>query len=398
MTIKTGIKLLTVNITEYATSTESFPIKKGFQEFKNNPFFKLVLGNREGEYSVESRQFVGSFFHEGIAININPKAGNLNFLRMLLEGDDEASIRLSDSLLNEIEHSSIVEILAMSLANEILNLKTIGFKNDYVERSDNLRFLRGSINVYANVIHNHSDQTKLFCNFTEYTKDIPLNQALKWAIETLRLNLNLGFNEMVYSASKVMAEVTMPGACPVIEEAACLPEYKKAIRLVNWVREFVIVGQGGNNNSGQGLFVDMNKVFEGFVRERLRRVCHENHFIIRDKKYFSTKLCRGVRLEPDIIISNQADQKIAVLDCKYKINWHYKNNDVYQMLAYLESMPQIKNAYILYPSDAYILGDHIDLPRGRRLHKIGIPQSKYFDDDFWREIFTRLELSGLAVA
>ena len=68
------------------------------------------------------------------------------------------------------------------------------------------------------------------------------------------------------------------------------------------------------------------------------------------------------------------------------------------MLAYLESMPQIKNAYILYPSDAYILGDHIDLPRGRRLHKIGIPQSKYFDDDFWREIFTRLELSGLAVA
>ncbi len=387
-------KILKISISEYEKSEKSFTIESNFKELSNSKFFSLIVGDKAGEYKIEASQYVGSYQIGDITININPKIGSLDFIKMLLEGDGEGRAYFNEALNNKNDELNILDLLANTLAQEILHITSNCLNRDYIEKEENLKFLRGALLVGQDLVKNITDRSNMYCRYTEFSADTSLNQSLKWAIETLRVSLTLGQNDLVNRASRSMSEISMLSVCPIIDLRSSPVEYRKALRIVQWLKEFIILSHGDSDFCGSGIFVDMNKVFEGFVRERLRRVAKKYNYFVPTKEGSKRDLCHGVGLKPDILICDSKGTAVSIIDCKYKKDWNNINGDVFQILAYLEAFKSTKNAYIIFPRFAKEAKEEdlrpLDLPRGRQLFKVPIDFKFYFDDNFWEKTFLEL--------
>ena len=75
----------------------------------------------------------------------------------------------------------------------------------------------------------------------------------------------------------------------------------------------------------------MNKVFEGYVRQQLRKRLHLIGVRVAEKSEENRNLHEGRRLEPDLVLIGDIGRApVAIADCKYKRDWDFVREDTYQ--------------------------------------------------------------------
>ena len=133
--------------------------------------------------------------------------------------------------------------------------------------------------------------------------------------------------------------------------------------------------------------VNMNEVFEAFVRARLRRFLAPHCLIVLEKGSDRRLFSANVQIEPDIVVADRSGRVVAVGDVKYKWQWDFVNADVFQMNAYLDTFPESKIAYVFFPSDASYENMATEkLPRERFLAPIPLSPRDMFRDETWELI------------
>jgi len=260
-------------------------------------------------------------------------------IRILDDGDSVGSL---DDLFN---------FLAGYLAQLVMTRVKRGLAKAYQERRDDLPYVRGRIDVSAQV--RRPVAVRFACDYQEHTADIHDNQVLRWTLLFLsRTMLHEPAKGQVRLAQHALASVV--SAVPVRGSDAVAPyydrlrqDYRPMHALCHLFLDTLTPTLRRGQHESVPLLIAMYALFERYVL-----VVLQHHFAARGLRVLGQKTVHvghGVSFQIDIVIQDRRERTLLVLDTKYKNNHTPKSDDVQQAVAYAEALG-CRQAALIYPT------------------------------------------------
>lgn len=331
------------------------------QEESENVEKTFTLFNKGKKRQIKVKNYVGVIeTQERLHLEILPKI-HLNkssdeltetkkiFLKMLRHLKNSPFINISTAQLETTKHFPILEVFIKSYISEVENNLKYGIKHDYLFRSENVSFLKGKLKVADNIKKNYYDKSHFYCEFTDYSPDIPLNRIIK---STLLKLLKISNNyQNIYSINKILSH---------FEDIQPSKNYKTDLSKVNisnklflkfktiieWSEVFLINKSFTNfkgDNRNLAILFPMQKIFEDYLGYLFRKYSQTQVIRLQDKSYFLVEHKKQKRfgLKPDIVIGDENKTRM-IIDAKWKLlnnfsvrgNYNISHADMYQLYAY----------------------------------------------------------------
>ena len=292
-------------------------------------------------------------------------------------------LRVADGELASLDTQrlDLLELLIGLFANRLLTAVRRGLPRRYVGHEDDLKLLRGRLNVIRQVTHLAARPDLLACRFDEFSEDTPLNRVLKAAVRRLARVARTAANARRLAELTARFEFTGDSPDPLSEPVRLDRTNTTFHDLHRLARLFLTrdwQSTTGGEATGFTLLFPMNELFEKFIGESLRRAVGAGWRVslqdrrcsaLRDDadKDASGKPKRLFNLQPDAVIEPPPGENgpPTVLDTKWKRLTPYKpgsekmgvdQSDVYQMLAYARAYGAGR-LILLYPWHK-ALGEH----------------------------------------
>ena len=341
-----------INFIEENSFNEDF--EKAFQIFRKKNRRHIRVKNYVG--TIETKQNTVLEIIPKIEINtgdeLSEEESKKILLRMLKSLHNSPYLNLGSAALAVKDNLPIFEVFIKNFTQELSILLSKGLRSDYIANEENLNFLKGKLLIKENIKFNSILRSKFFCQFSDYNLNIPPNKLIKSCLLRFRLISNLNSNKKIITKLLMTMEKIQESVNIQADLTYCSAN-KKLLNsygnLINWCEVFLTNKSFFNfhgKNINQAILFPMEKLFESYVANLLKRHCKSLTISAQDKKYnllsqkkyasdidFSLK---KFRLKPDIVINH--DQ--IIIDTKWKIisenqqNFDIKEADVYQMHAY----------------------------------------------------------------
>ncbi len=335
------------------------------------------------EYSVLSRvikgfrvgQVVGILAIPGLTVEILPKIDDDDnstrkaLVRML---NLAYGLRIADGEITTVDkHFDLLEILIQIFANRLLVAVRRGLPRRYLTHRDDLRLLRGKLDVTRQVTRLTVRPDLVACCYDELSPDTPLNRVFKAAVVRLSGISRSLVNIRTLNELKVRLDSVGNSSNPLGEKVRLGRTNNSYHELYRWACLFLkgdYQSTSDGSMRGFALLFAMNDLFESFIGNSLKRVFSEipgYSVLLQHSKKTVTALrnenCQGIfNLKPDVVIERN-DQPYIVLDTKWKDlkpdksekdsnsnKLSIKESDIYQMIAYAHAY-QPSRLILLYP-------------------------------------------------
>lgn len=322
-----------------------------------HPFERCIYTDMEGKkkIGVKAKQYVGFLRCDNKTFLVNPKIPDANFRYMLYRA--LRNPRIPDGLDFEAKNS-LIWYLAFIFVNLFRNqIEAKGLHRDYIFEEDNFSMVRGRILHPENVRRNFGLKHKLYCGYDDYSLNTLSNQILLFTLSLLIRNSSLPFLANELMRMKILLSDVMIKKIRVSDfrwiRYNRLNEHYKTIhqicKLIITDRESPEIGE---QKDSYGFFIDMNKLFEHYIRVLLEEAKEDNtEILFQDKK----SLYNDKKINPDFVYTpNPPDNKvIVILDAKYKdldvnSNSQVAESDLYQIITYCAKYNS-SQAVLIYP-------------------------------------------------
>jgi len=323
---------------------------------------------------VTAHSWVGVLRFSNFEVRIVPKlAGdNLGLVEMIDFASGLDALRrcpMVRQLANDGSH--LLDLIAMLFAEECERVIRAGLLSDYVDEEDELPIVRGRILADRQVLQRFGRVDRVVCRFDEHKQDVPENQLLAF---TLDLCARRSTNSTVRRKTRQLGHV-IAGVCDStnldLRTASYeivydrLNEHYRAAHELAWL---LLDALGISDLFATGstrvfsFLLDMNRLFEAFVREVLKRlVTATGCNVLYQKSDRSIIVHAGTnrpyaRVIPDFRIRETASSgRKLVLDAKYKLydTVRVSTSDIYQAFLYayaFNSDRDAPTAGLIYPS------------------------------------------------
>ena len=331
--------------------------------------------------SLHAGQVVGVLAVPGATVEILPKiegsepAALRRALTRMLAVAWDLPIADSEPALLATQRADLLEILIRLFADRLLVAVRRGLPHRYRQREDDLKFLRGKLDIPRQLARHTVRPDRLACRFEELSVDTPLNRVLKAAVARLASvsasDTNLRRLAELSARFEFVGRSSVPSREPVRLDrtnTAFHRLYQLARALLG--REWQSTTSGASE--GFGLLFPMNDLFEAFVGRTMRSVLAPRSVRLQDSGNYALEgnsaRERLFALRPDIVVDGD-----IVIDTKWKplqADKHtlgVEGDDVYQMLAYAHAY-QARRLVLLYPW-------HRKLPKSGTLRRWKVPKS-----------------------
>lgn len=330
-----------------------------------------------------------------LAVIVTPKMKNIDFVTMFLaalevdtknESDyfaqcygiqfDEPTIE-TDEQLNQL-----TPLLVLHFVSLLERLVKRGLKKDYIILEENLKTkVKGRLlftkHLQKNVFQQRSD--RVFCQYQEYTDDIPENRLLKKALlfadriinnyESLKAQSS--YFEIQSRLSKLknrldgISDEIEPYQVQKLSTNKLFKEYKDAIRVAKMLLrryDYSISEASQEQHSTPPFWIDMSRLYEMWVFSNLQKKSI-NDVLFQERGFYGRQIA-------DYVIKEEK----LILDAKYKPDYQNKNfvdiNDIREISGNARDeslLPDISEEYsprcvILYPGSEFEL-----LPESEKL-------------------------------
>ena len=293
------------------------------------------------------------------------------FLRMLRSMKDFPCKVFNESNL-KMDRMTLYEIFINMYLQEVRILVKHGIKSSYISRKENLNFYKGKIIVTEQIKRNSAHGERFYTRYDEYQVNRAENRIIKATLQKLQSISSSAENQKEIRQLLTAFEMISPSvnyqkdfSKVVIDRST--KEYDMIMR---WSRVFLL-GKSFTTFSGttnaRALLFPMEKVFESYVSQQLRKVMAETGWEIstQDKGHYLFDSPKQFALRPDIVIIRDDGTKI-ILDTKWKsltdkprINYGISQADMYQMYVYAKKY-HTSEIWLLYPQNAEMRG-HDDI-------------------------------------
>ena len=306
---------------------------------------------------LKAAQVVGILAVAGKTLEILPK----------LDGDDGAvrralvhmlavalDLRVADGELAALDtqRRDLLELLIGLFTNRLLTAVRRGLPRRYIGHEDDLKLLRGRLNVIRQVTHLAVRPDLLACRFDELSEDTPLNRVLKAAVSRLARVARTAANAR--RLAELAARFELVGVTPdPLREPVRLDRTNTAYHDLHRLARLFLEGDWQSTTGGEAtgftLLFPMHELFEKFIGQCLKRALGSARVRLQDRRYSALRDGEWkplFQLRPDVVVRPPAGATGApiVLDTKWKEltpdkprcerTLGVEQPDVYQMLAY----------------------------------------------------------------
>ena len=326
---------------------------------------KLTSALKVTHNGIETTSWVGVIKYKKHQFQILPKLicdnGNteniLKNLIFMLSYTKKLDIRTSDTAKLSNSKNPFIEILIREYAKSLFEcLKRITPKK-YVREEDNLNYLKGKIKFTENIRYNCVNQSKFYCEYDEFSENNILNQLFLFVSTCLYNISNDSYNKKTlkfiinyYSDIKLVRFNRFTAEKINLSRNQKL--FKKPFNLAKMFIEKTSVDLSKNKFENINLIWDMNKLFEEFVFEIMKK----NESELGWK--FTAQKCKKLLIGDEnkkrntyVDIFAEKDNDKIIIDTKYKIFKgidDFSNADVFQVSTYC-LLHNTNKAVLIYP-------------------------------------------------
>lgn len=277
----------------------------------------------------------------------------LKNLIFMLSYTKKLDIKTNDNAKLATEKNPFIEILIREFATSLFeSLKRLTPKR-YVREEENLNYLKGKIKFSENIRYNCTNQAKFYCEYDEFSENNLLNQLFLFVSTCLYNISNSSYNKktlkfIINYYSDISFVRFDKFKVRKIKLTRNQELFKKSFKLAKMFVEQTNVDLSKNKLENITLVWDMNKLFEEFVYEILKRQTSLSVSAQKGKRLLKNVDSKIRNTYVDILITKP--QKIVV-DTKYKELQSIKdfdNKDAFQVITYC-LLHNTNKAVLIYP-------------------------------------------------
>ena len=332
----------------------------------------------------DASAWVGVVRFTELEVRIVPKlvGENLGVLQMLEYSSGLGALARLESArtLASDRDGSLVDLLALLLAEASMQIAKRGILQDYVTREESLTGMRGRLLPYEQMVRRFGQLQTLECRFDELETDIVENELLAAGLSIAkRVAIDPEARRVAARAHAIFSEVADAGAAtgdtPTLEYNRRNEHYRPAHAIARMFLENLAINDLYSPGAGDSFafLLDMNRLFEDFVTRVLTSAFAGSDVRVRPQARDRT-LIRDARtgkpyaaVIPDILLERSVGRMLRVpVDAKYKLYDDRKidQGDIYQTFFYAWAYADPPDeadapAFILYPGSAGSVGEHL---------------------------------------
>ena len=367
------MKQTQITITEFGCIYQHSIDKKDFCDIENfilknsdenAPFLRIASGS--GGKFIQARNYVGVLQTKGgLTIEILPKIADNNdaeksrskaVLIKMLRTLKDFPFKSSNLANLKTQNLPLLEIFISMFLCELETLVKKGVKSDYVTLEENLKFLKGKLNINEQIKRNSVHKERFYVGYSEFLSDIKINQIIKTTLKFLYKKSNSSKNQQkIRELLFIFDEVSMCNDYKnFFTNYTINRQVKHYEQTLLWCKIFLL-GDTFTPHKGDdlafALLFDMNALFESYVGNFIKKKLPGT--ILQHQKKYLIEKPRKFRLKPDIFLEGKfiADTKWKIIrqdinesEKKYKIS----QADLYQLYAYGKKYNSGK-LYLIYP-------------------------------------------------
>jgi len=328
-------------------------------------YLKLTMKKGYGKV-LQAQNYVGVIqTKDGTTIEIVPKLQNKSYeelkkllLKMLKTLKNSPFKNFNKATLKSAK-MPLLEIFISMFLDEVDKLIKRGLKSDYIQKEENLKFLKGKLKLKDHLKKNYIHKERFFVNYDEFITDRVENRLIKTTLKFLykksRLNKNQQkIREFLFVFDGIKVSNNIKNDFSKIKLNRQMKAYEN---LLLWAKIFLL-GDSFTPYKGDtisfALLFDMNLLFESYVYHQLKKKI--KNIKAQDKTHHLAYLNgtdKKFQLKPDIIVNDGEiiiDTKWKILS-KDKIHNGINQSDMYQLYAYGTKYKNCKRLFLIYPKD-----------------------------------------------
>jgi len=327
---------------------------------------------------LQAQNYVGIIqTKDGTTIEILPKITSLS-------DDKKDEVKVKNILLNMLktlrkspfknlkmanlkkERTPLLEIFITMFLDELTKLIKKGIKSDYITKEENLKFLKGKLQISQQIKYNSIHKERFHVEYQEFISDRIENRLIKTTLEFLYKKSKLNSNkkrirEFIFVFDEIGISHNIKIDFDKVKVNRQMKDYEQVLL---WAKTFLL-GNSFSPYKGKdvafALLFDMNMLFESYVGKYLKK--YSINVKLQDSIHHLAYLEGNgkFKLKPDIVIEN--DKQIIIADTKWKLLSEDKTHqginqsDMYQLFAYGTKYKECNDMYLIYPKDSILDGN-----------------------------------------
>lgn len=356
-----------------------------------------------------------------LAVVVTPKLPDIDFVQMFMAALEIDTQKESDyfaqcygiqfdepSIETPEELNQLTPLLVLHFISLLERLVKHGLKKDYLLHEENLKAkVKGRIlfgkHLKTNVFQQRSD--RMYCQYQEYTDDIPENRLLKKALlfserildrcDSLKRqsqypDLQLRLNRLKASFSHISDDIE-PYQVQKLSSNKLFKGYKEAIKVAKMILrrfDYSIREASSEQHSTPPFWIDMARLYEMWVLHRLQKL-GINPIMFQEAGFYGRQVADFVIREENLVLD-------AKYKPKYVEDW-VDIDDIRELSGNARDdrlLPNLPEDYsprciILYPGNTDELKPESDIlfeqqgrkiPHYRNFYKISVPLPVYNDE------------------
>tara|TARA_R110000782_G_scaffold30348_7_gene75538 strand:+ start:5952 stop:7196 length:1245 start_codon:yes stop_codon:yes gene_type:complete len=310
-----------------------------------------------GRFDLTPDQHIGLVQLPSVAIEIQPKTPMSSVVFLVSYAADRVNwSRIQTAWQDD---ATLVDLIATVLCRSIERATRKGLLAGYRSHEESLSAPRGRIRFPEHVSKRLGQSPPIEIEHDLFTTDIVENRVLLSALSQLRrlplrsttITREIGRAARLFGGVELFHYPKHNIPEPAITQLN--RHYEPSLRIAQLVLRSSSVDAGAGARRADAFLVDMNAVFEMFLRTALRESLACSLIAFPDKPpRLRLDAAERIPLKPDLcLIANGAISWVG--DAKYKrlSPAGYQNADVYQMLAYLTATG-LSSGTLIYAADA----------------------------------------------
>ena len=392
-----------IHLSEYESLSYDALSPSAISELENTtgnlgiPVFKFF------RKTLRAQNYVGFIRAQGCTIQIIPKifdnkVADVGFLTALLAYTNRLKMTPTSFLDQSRVAGAWFEIWIQHFARELNRLLCCNPRWEYIERREDVQFLRGKLLIHKLTTGESTLATRYPCQFEEFSSDYLLYQILKCCNGLLLYETSVSstmalLRENNALLSGVDDRMVQPDDIDRVRLNRLNRQYEPLLQMCRLLLTHCTLDFRAGRISQLTFVFDMNRLFEEFVAEFIGR--HRRHLTIGgqaivavDKQHFIGRLFGEFRMLVDLVIEDNSGRQI-LLDTKYKTLAEGKRHlglsqsDFYQMYAYTKAGKKAYDDVILLfplPSSQADYTENTYVSNGVRLHVRQLDLRRMFDE------------------
>lgn len=304
---------------------------------------------------VRAKGWVGHFpLSSGGVVRVSPKVPIANVLAMLDLAYGLKGVHFGNASIGADGLNDVAGRLASIFAKRVLARCVRGLFGCYVERHEDLPYVRGRMNPVSLVAASVQGRVALDCRYEEFTQDVPDNQILFWTLHIiLKAELPEFARSVVRSAFRALqhqVSLVPTSRRDLLNRSysSLNKDYELLHSLCRFFLDNLSPGLRDGARTSIPFAIHMPGLFEKFVAQWLKERLPAN-LVLTEQWRDELPGDFAVTVKPDLVISNrQTLQPLLIIDTKYKHSDTPSQDDLFQVVAYATHL-SVNHAFLLYP-------------------------------------------------